>query len=224
MTIDPVDVFDAGPPSGQVARDGAHAVGIGAMAPGPGRSTARGLPTWVAAITAVVALVALVGAVVLWQHRARTVTVVRTVAAGAAVAVDAGGCPVLERCQIAAAARLYAAVRSWDPGATLVTAADVRSANGASLRSTVVADITVTFPNGSPLERARSVLTVVAQCVPGGGVVGSSVRSDLVRRVQMITVAGRPGCSITVASEAEDGVAVPMESLDDLAHRPGLQL
>ena len=105
-----------------------------------------------------------------------------------------------------------------------MTATDLRSAAGASLHSTLVADISVTFPNGSPLERARSVLTVVAQCVPGGGAVSSSFRADKVGRVQVITVGGRPGCSVTVTSEAEDGVAVPAESLTDLAHRPGLQL
>ena len=175
-------------------------------------------------VAAAIALLALIGAVAVWRHRARTVTTVTTVAAGAPVAVDAGGCPVLDQCQLAAASRLYAAVLAWDPGATLVTATDVRSAAGASLRSTVVADTSVTFVNGSPLERARSVLTVVAQCVPGGGPVSSSIRSDPVRRVQAITVAGRPGCSVTVTSEAEDGVPVPMESLSDLAHRPGLLL
>jgi hypothetical protein len=224
VSSEPVEIFDVGPPGlpgphGEEP-DGADAGDTDDLRRGRGGS----VPAWIPALAAVTALLALIGAVSVWRYRVRTVTTVRTVAAGAAVAVDAGGCPVPDPCQLAAASRLYAAVLAWDPGATLTTATDVRSAAGISLRSTVVADTSVTFANGSPLERARSVLTVVAQCVPGGGVVASSVRVDNARRVQVITVAGRPGCSVTVTSEAEDGVAVPVESLDDLAHRPGLQL
>jgi hypothetical protein len=208
VSTDPVDVYELGPP-------GAHGV-----------ATARGVPypASAALLAVAVALIALVGAVGGWRHNARTVTSVHTVSAGAPVAVDAAGCPATDRCRIAVAARLYVAVLSWDPAATLVTATDVRSAAGGLLRSTLTADTTVTFTNGSPLEQARSVLTVVSQCVPGGGALSSSVRADRVSRVQVVTVAGRPGCSVSVTSEAEDGVAVPLESLVDLAHRPGMSL
>ena len=220
MSSEPVEFFDVDP----AAPPGMEPDSAGRSAAGNPQRGRGGVPAWVAAIVAATALLALIGAVGGWRYRARTVTTVRTVAAGAPVAVDAAGCPVADRCRLAAASRLYAAVLAWDPGATLTTATDVRSAAGASLRSTVVADTSVTFANGSPLERARSVLTVVAQCIPGAGAVSSSVRVDNARRLQVITVAGRPGCSVTVTSEAEDGVAVPVESLADLAHRPGLQL
>lgn len=172
------------------------------------------------------ALIALVVAVGAWRHRARPVTTVRTVSAGSPVAVDAAGCPVVDRCRMGTGlGTLYAAVLAWDPASVLVAGTDVRSAAGLTLRSTLVAETSVTFPNASPLERARSLLTVVAQCVPGGAVVPSSVRADdAARRVQSVTVPGRPGCSVTVTSEAEDGVAVPVESLNELAHRPGMQL
>jgi hypothetical protein len=220
VSTEPVDFVDVSPTGAQSGGPGGvRASDVGSRQPGPSP-----VSTWVALTAAACACVALLAATGVWRYRARTVTTVRTVTAGAPVAVDAGGCPVVDRCQIGEASPLYAAVLGWDPGATLVTATEVRSAAGARLRSTVVADTSATFANGSPLERARSVLTVVAQCVPGGGAVSSSVRVDTVRRVQVITVAGRAGCSVTVTSEAEDGVAVPAESLSDLAHRPGLQL
>lgn len=178
-----------------------------------------------AGLAAVVSLIALVVAAGVWRHRTRMVTTVHTVAAGSPVAVDAAGCPVGGRCaMVVTPPMLYAALLTWDPAATLIAGADVRSAAGAPLRSTLVTDTSVTFPNGSPLERARSVLTIVAQCVPGGSVLAPSERADAARRVQIVTVAGRPGCSVSVTSEAQDGVAVPMESLADLAHRAGLQL
>lgn len=254
MSYEPVEVFDLGPSGGTApthrAADGVAArgsdAGVAGRGPDPGvtrrgldpRLTRRGpdpgmtrrgldpgVPVAVAGIAAVAALIALIVAVGVWRHRTRTVTTVRTVAAGAPVAVDAAGCPLTDRCRVATGSpMLYAAVLTWDPAATLVTGIDVRSAVGVPLRATLVADTEVTFPNGSPLERARSVLTIVSQCVPGGAAVVSSVGADAARRVQTVTVAGRPGCSVTVTSEAEDGVPVPIESLADLARRPGMQL
>ena len=220
MSVDPLEVFDVGSSS-----DDAAATSIGPQPAAAERRPAAALPAWAALALTVIALVGLTAAVLQWRHQARTVTVVHTVGAGSAVSIDASGCPVATECEVTAGARQLAeTVLNWDPQATIVAGSQSRTPAGVAVRSTLIAETSVTFPNGSPLERARTALTIVAQCVPGGAALSSSQRTDATRRVQTLTVAGRIGCSVTVTAAAEDGVAVPIDSLDDLAHRRGLQL
>jgi hypothetical protein len=207
MTAPAIEVVAVDPPAGSAQPlDGTSEPAVRTVLP------------WIAVAAALTALVAMIGALVWWQHRAATaVSFVRETPARAA-AIAASGCPVGVECETDAELTngLQAAVIREFPTADLLdTNAVVISANGKPVRSTATLRT-----------RDGVLISITAQCVPQGAVVPR--RRGPVPPVGpadgMLVVAGASGCSVAVTAHAPAGVFVPIRAMEEVAYDPAVQL
>ena len=192
--------------------------------PGPLVVIAAGLTAILAAVLAVVALLA-------WHSSARTVTTTQTVAGPpVAVTADALGCPVTAACEVSPMPLpdSMSAIWRWNAGAVVGIGTVVFDERGTPVHSLVTVEVGTRYAasvkvkighGSSPTWRAEVIaVTITSHCVPHGARVANSVRTDARSTIRSVTVGGRPGCSVVVTGD------LPAATLSRLAHAPDLQL
>jgi hypothetical protein len=175
---------------------------------------ARPLPSLLILCAVCLAVVTFMSALILRQHRGRTITSTLTLTAPVAIGSDATGCPLGASCtpfpdvpQL-----ITAAIQKVLPGAKPIYAGAIGNADTAITYSAIV---TVRASSGV-------TITTRVQCAPLGRPISPS--SATIGSDATVVVAGDPGCSVAVTAHAPTGVALPVATLEMLAHNQDLQL